>query len=118
MNFFLSFNILVEFLAPELNSCFWLVCISASLMSVPEATVDKYYGIIFRQNNVWFSRQVFDMQPESISGSVESGPDSNFRLGVLRPDSGHVPASFFFCESIQNYFNFDFLKISNTTPAI
>lgn len=49
-------------------------------------------GVVFRHDEVGFSRQTPLMQPETEAAGVESAPDQQFRPGVLGPDARHHAA--------------------------
>ena len=51
----------IELVEPELSPSGWNHSVIAALMVVPKTTMYEYYGVPFRQDNVRFSRHVFDM---------------------------------------------------------
>jgi len=62
-------------------------------MPVPETAMNKNYCSVFRQDDIGSARKVFAVKPETETHSVQQRPDSEFRLRVLAPDLGHVPAT-------------------------
>jgi hypothetical protein len=63
---------------------------------VPVTPVYEDDTAILGHNDVGFARQVFAVQPKSISHPVQQRPDGLFRLRILRPNPAHVPTSAFF----------------------
>ena len=74
-------------------------------MKVPEASVNKHHGPVFRKYDVRLSgkgaveRAVYG---ESVSHPVKEGPDSKLRLGIPSAYPAHVPGSLFFCQSVRH----------------
>lgn len=60
---------------------------------MPETSMHEYDCTITGKYDVWLSRKISNMNPESEPFSMEEFPDSDFRDGVLPPDSGHHPAA-------------------------
>ena len=70
------------------------VSASAAVL-VPEASVDKNDLLETGKNQVWLPRQSVPVQPEAVTQSVGQAANSQFRLGILRPDGAHnSPAAF------------------------
>jgi len=69
-------------------------------MTVPEAAMHEDHGLVFRQNNIWFARQILDVQAEAIAEAMEQRPDYLFRLCVFAGDGLHVAASLLRCMDI------------------
>ncbi len=64
-----------------------------TIVSMPEAAMYKNYGVITRQNNIRFSRQVANMKTEPESLLVQNVSNQYFRFGVASPYAGHHPAA-------------------------
>lgn len=58
-------NITLYLLFPELNIGLWQSEIPATLMPVPEASVDEYHGLVFGENNIWIAWQLPDLNTET-----------------------------------------------------
>ena len=65
-------DVSLEFLLPEFDAALGCVGIFAARMTVPETPVYKDYSPVFRQNNVWFSREIL-MKTETITHPVQKG---------------------------------------------
>lgn len=62
-------------------------------MAMPKTPVHKNANFQSRQYNVRFSWQVPAMKSEAVTMCMQKSPDSQFRFGVLSPDSGHHSGS-------------------------
>ena len=70
---------------------------------MPETTMNKNDGVVFRKDNVRFPRQMpveAAIDGETVSHAVKKRTDNEFRFCVLRPDAPHVPASVFGCQCV------------------
>lgn len=82
--FFLSFSLLVLiFIQPPLCSRFRNNKVSASFMTMPEATMNKYHRMIFLQNNIGPPRKFFGIETITQSLGKKIFPDQNFRLCIF-----------------------------------
>lgn len=61
----------------------------ATLMAMPEASVNENDLGQTRKDDVRFAGQVFNMQPEPISESVGKAPYNDLGLGVLTANGSH-----------------------------
>lgn len=66
----------------------------ASLVSVPEATMDEDNCSSPRESDIRRAWQSAIMNAKSIAHSVQSPTNEALRTGVLTPDSAHNIASF------------------------
>jgi len=99
----ISSRIRPQFPFPEQNTRFRHRCVSASLVSVPETSVNEYNSSVSRQDNVRFSRKILSSERETVPNDMEEGADDEFRFGVLRPDTRHVPTAPFLCQSVRHF---------------
>ena len=76
-------------MVPKLFVCRRTFCLSAVLVSVPEATVNKDDFSVTRKHQVRFSRKIVVVQPIAIAETVSDFSDSVFRLCVLVANSPH-----------------------------
>jgi hypothetical protein len=56
-----SFAVGSDFINPKLCICFWRVSIFATLVPMPETAVQENYSFVFRQNNIGFSGQLWNI---------------------------------------------------------
>ena len=84
-------NIAVEFFLPPVGSCFWSGSALASFVPMPETVVNENHCPVFRQDDVRFPRQIFDVFAEAVAGAMQHGADEDFGLRVLSFDATHVP---------------------------
>lgn len=64
-------------------------------MAMPEAAVNENHSTVFRQHDIRFSRQAFDVQTVAETLGEQGLADDQFRFCVLAPDAGHHPAADF-----------------------
>lgn len=62
--------------------------------------MDKDYGLVLRENQIRFPREILDMQAVAETGSMESFAENKLGLGIFAPDAGHHPASGGFVDDI------------------
>jgi len=86
--------------------------IFAILVPMPETTMNKNSGFIFRQNNVrtnkaatcWKINRIrnrdFHMKPKAITHFVKQRTHSFFRRRVFAANAAHVPTAAFFCQPV------------------
>lgn len=84
-------NIALKFLLPELGVGFRGGGIFAAFVAVPEATVDEDDGAVFRQDNIRFPGQGFDVFAEAVARPVQHRADEHLRPRVFAFDAAHVP---------------------------
>ena len=65
-------------------------------MLMPEATIDEYHRMIFRQNNIGASRQFSYIFAVTKPLREQILSDNFFGLGILTANMRHVFASYFF----------------------
>jgi hypothetical protein len=68
-------------------------------VAVPEASVNKKDGMMFRKNKIGTSGYPAIMDPVSEPQGMERGTDQSFGFCISAPDPGHHPAS---CKRIHN----------------
>ena len=98
--FFLVLHIALEFFLPELNIAFGGGGLFAAFVSVPEAAVNKNDGVVFRQDDVGFSRQLFDVFAEAVARAVQHRTDEDFGFGVLTFDARHIPRTSLWSQAV------------------
>jgi hypothetical protein len=49
---------------------------------MPKAAMNEYSGSVFCEHQVWLSRQILAINPESKSAGVDDATDNPFRSGV------------------------------------
>lgn len=96
MGFLIIFAVFPYLFRPPFCARFRNHKIFAAFMSVPETSVDKNDGFVFRQNNVRFSRQGLDVYPVPEPFAEKVFPYEKLGLGVLCPDLRHIVAAGFF----------------------
>ena len=99
---FMSVDVLLKLLHPEVYTAFRGVCKSASRMPVPEAAVNEDHCLELWQDNIRGSGKRFNMQSEAVPHSVQQTSHNLLGTCVLRSDPGHVPASFLFRQWIRH----------------
>jgi hypothetical protein len=90
---FVSCNISVAFILPELRPRFRNDFSPSAIVTVPEAAMHEYYHAVFRQNDIWFSWEVFSVEPVSVAESVKRRPNPHFRFGIPALYRRHVTAA-------------------------
>ena len=93
-------DVSIKFFLPPFGSCFWGGAAVASCMPVPEAAVDKDDGVIFRQNDVGFTGQVFAVPAEAVAGAVEHGADEQFVFRVFTFYRPHIFTALFWSQTV------------------
>ena len=88
-------NILFELLRPKCHSGFGRVCVWASVVSMPETSVDEDCCPIPRKYDVRTSGEIFTVKTEAEPQSVRHTADGELGSGVTSLDSRHDPASSF-----------------------
>lgn len=71
----------------------WCCAVPAAAVPVPEAAMNENNSLVPRQNYVRPPGQAFPVQPEPVAHPVQQRSNNHFRLGVLAPDTAHVPTS-------------------------
>ena len=92
---FIPHDIPLKFPPPEIQTGFRRVRISAPLMPMPEAAMDKDYCPVFCENNIWSPWKGFIRNSESVSHVMQHRADSNLGLCIRSSDAGHIPSAFF-----------------------
>jgi len=67
---------------------------------MPKATLYEYRSLMFLENNIRISWQVFSMKTKAETTPMQQASDEQLRLCILPPDSGHHPASGGFVDDI------------------
>ena len=68
-------------------------CISATLVSMPEAAVNEDHCAMLGKNKVWSTVHPPRMKPETETTRVQRPPEGEFGLGVLSLNSRHHPGT-------------------------
>lgn len=82
-----------KFSSPKFPSGLRQRGILAPLMSVPETAVHENNSLMFRQGNIWFSRQVLPLETETVTHPVQDRTNYSLWTCVGALDPAHVPAS-------------------------
>ena len=61
---------------------------------MPEATMNKDYGVISTQYDIRPTGQVMSMESKPITQSMQNTPHDPFRMGVFMANTAHKPRSF------------------------
>ncbi len=69
---------------------------------MPETSMHKDHCLVFRENQIWFSRQLFSMKPEAKPSAMQVFSYQKFWLGVLALNTGHHPAASRFIDYINH----------------
>jgi hypothetical protein len=64
-------------------------------MAMPKTAMNKYRGLISRQNNIRTAWKFFYIQPKTITHFMQKGTHQFFRLGILPFHLRHVTAALF-----------------------
>jgi hypothetical protein len=83
--------ILIDLRRPELLIAFCTAATTFAAMAMPEAAVNEDNLSPARKNQVRRTRQVSSMKTKPIPLPVRNASDNEFRLGMLAPDSAHIP---------------------------
>ncbi len=95
-------NVSLEFLPPVLLPRLRHGCPFAPGMTMPEAAMNEYHGVVFWHDNVWLSREVSSMQRKAESASVQKGPNDQLGLGVSCFNAAHEPPTSFFRKPVRH----------------
>ena len=76
-----------QLLVPELGSGFGEAEEAAARMAMPEAAMHEDNSVPFRQHQIWFAGEVRRVQPVSEASPPQLCSHSQFRAGVLAPDT-------------------------------
>ncbi len=95
-------NVLVELVLPKLLIRRGSSGSPALEVSMPEAAVNEYDFLVFRQADIRVSGEVSTMNSKPIAHFMKQGSDDQFRLRVLSSNPGHYPASFFLAEDVHS----------------
>ena len=88
-----ALDIRLELGLPEAWSGGGHLGVSASLVEVPEAAVDKNGDLAAGHDDVRSARKVAPMQPESVARGEKQSADKKLGLRVLPSDAGHHSAA-------------------------
>ena len=69
---------------------------------MPETSMHKDNNLVFRENQIWFSRQLFGMKSEAKSPAMQIFSNQKFWFGVLALNAGHHPAACRFINDINH----------------
>ena len=58
-------------------------------MLMPEAVIYEYYGIVLRQDEIWFARQILAVELKAKPSRVEALADHQFGLRIFALDARH-----------------------------
>lgn len=82
---------------PEVNVGFRQAIILATLVAMPETTVDKNNRLVFLQHNIRRSGQFTVVDTIAQTSGEKILPHNHLRLGVLSLDSRHTTAALLRC---------------------
>ena len=85
----ITYNVVHEFRFPELHSGCRCGGKAASRMPMPETPMNKAHGLVFRKDQVRFSRKRGPVQPISEASCVQGLAQDHLGLGVPAPDTRH-----------------------------
>jgi hypothetical protein len=71
-------------------------------MPMPEAAMNENHGLVLGQHHVRPARQLSSVQAKAVAQPVHQRSNNDFRLGVLAPDTTHVPASALFAQPVSH----------------
>jgi hypothetical protein len=86
-------DVFVELLLPEIRIGRRVRREAASLVTMPEASVDEHHRAKSRQDNVWLTRQASARESETKSGTMKETAYRKLRFRIASPDTRHHPAS-------------------------
>ena len=78
------------FLFPEWGVALGQHEVFAAFVTVPEATVDKYGGLVFAQDNVGGAGQALDVYAVAVAMGMEVAAHNQLGFGVLALDARHA----------------------------
>jgi hypothetical protein len=107
-------SVAVNFCFPEIFAGSWKPE-QMAVVSMPETPIDENCYVITGQDDVRFSRQIFNMEPEAESVPVKKLPYLVFWSCVYGPDTRHHPAAGFTIYYIRHdrkIFMFCFMQIN------
>jgi len=61
----------------------------AAGMLMPETSVNKNHGLVFRQHNVWLSGELPGLEPKSEPVAMKKRADADLRSRIRRADPTH-----------------------------
>ena len=99
-------------MTPEIHIRLRKFEILASLMTMPEATVDKHDCLILLQHNIRAPRQLTVIDPIAQPAGEKIFPDNHLRLGILPLDSRHASAPLFGCHQIRHAISLNRIMLS------
>lgn len=101
------------FFFPELDIGFWQTKILATIMSVPETSVDKNDSLVLWQNNIRCARQFSDLNTEPQTTGEKMLPHNHLRFRIFPLDSRHIPSPLFRCHYISHSILFGTIGIGH-----
>lgn len=87
-------------MTPEVNICFRQPVIFATLMTMPEATIDENNRLVFLKHNVRRAGQFGIIDTIAQTSGEKILPHNHFRLSILSLDSSHAVATLLRCHHI------------------
>jgi len=78
----------------------------ASLVTVPETTVDEYCRSVFAHYDVRLAGHALDIEPVAVSVRPQPFPNQYLRFGRLAADMRHAAVALCGCQDIGHSFNF------------
>ncbi len=102
---FVTRGVAIQFFQPEFAPVCWRGAILASFVAMPEAAVDENDCFVFRQNNIRFAGQRFDVQPKAVTHPMQQAPDDQLRGSIFPADAAHVPGAASFGQAIAHLFS-------------
>jgi hypothetical protein len=80
----------LELVFPEGNVGLWIGCDLATLVPVPEASMDEDCRLVTGKDDIWLTRQAC-METEAKAKRMKRPSQGQFGRRVARPDPGHAP---------------------------
>ncbi len=81
-----------DFLSPPFGAAFRPME-HGTLMLMPETSLNKNNGFVFRENKIRFAGQICCMQPVTETGLMQAAAHQHFRPGIFALNCGHIPAA-------------------------
>jgi len=88
-----AIDVLLKFMSPELFVGLRGCCVSAALMSVPEAAVHKNHSLVFGKHKVGRAGQFSHMKSITESSGKKAGAKCPFRPSIFSANTRHHAAA-------------------------
>lgn len=94
-------DVLAELIFPIRCAGLWRGRAAATIVAVPEASMDEDYFAARAEHQVWPTRQFLRVEAVPVTHSVHESPHSHFRLRILGADAAHQLAALAYGEWIE-----------------